>query len=327
MRRCTTGTCRRRWTIAAAGSIATAPTGSPNTRQRAVRALDDRVPMWATLNEPWVVTDGGYLHGALAPGHRNLFEAPIATHNLLRAHGAAVQAYRAKRAAGKIGLVVNLEPKYPATDSDEDRGGGAARRRVHEPAVPRSGVLGELSRRDARDLRRGVARVAGRGLRAHRQQIDFLGINYYTRGVTQHDPTALPLRAIARAAAASTRTRRRAGRCFPRRSPIRSLWVTRALRQHPALHHRERRGVLRSAAHDRRTRATIRCASSTTASTCAPSHEAIAQGVRPARLLRLVAARQLRVEPRLLQALRHRARRLRHAAADAQVERAASTAT
>ena len=51
------------------------------------RKLDDRVKMWATLNEPWVVTDGGYLHGVLAPGHRNRFEAPIATHNLLRAHG------------------------------------------------------------------------------------------------------------------------------------------------------------------------------------------------------------------------------------------------
>ena len=79
-----------------------------------VRALGDRVPMWATLNEPWVVTDGGYLHGALAPGHRNLYEAPIATHNLLRAHGAAVQAYRAE-GSGRIGLVVNLEPKYPAS--------------------------------------------------------------------------------------------------------------------------------------------------------------------------------------------------------------------
>ncbi|MGH8123996.1 MAG: family 1 glycosylhydrolase, partial [Rudaea sp.] len=29
--------------------------------------LDGRVKKWATLNEPWVVTDGGYLHGALAP--------------------------------------------------------------------------------------------------------------------------------------------------------------------------------------------------------------------------------------------------------------------
>ena len=78
------------------------------------RALDDRVKMWATLNEPWVVSDGGYLHGALAPGHRNLFEAPIASHNLLRAHAAAVQAYRAM-GKHRIGIVVNLEPKYAAS--------------------------------------------------------------------------------------------------------------------------------------------------------------------------------------------------------------------
>ena len=79
------------------------------------RRLDDRVKLWATLNEPWVVTDGGYLHGALAPGHRNRFEAPIASHHLLRAHGEAVQAYRA---IGKheIGLVVNIEPKYAGID-------------------------------------------------------------------------------------------------------------------------------------------------------------------------------------------------------------------
>ncbi|HYV47021.1 MAG TPA: family 1 glycosylhydrolase, partial [Myxococcaceae bacterium] len=51
------------------------------------KRLGDRVKKWVTLNEPWVVTDGGYLFGALAPGHRSRFEAPIATHNLLRAHG------------------------------------------------------------------------------------------------------------------------------------------------------------------------------------------------------------------------------------------------
>src|SRR4030095_15265692 len=83
------------------------------------RALDDRVPMWATLNEPWVVTDGGYLHGVLAPGHRNLFETPIASHNLLRAHGTAVQAYRAE-GKNQIGIVVNLEPKYTASQKPED---------------------------------------------------------------------------------------------------------------------------------------------------------------------------------------------------------------
>ena len=33
--------------------------------------LVDRVPLWATINEPWVIVDGGYLHGSLAPGHRS----------------------------------------------------------------------------------------------------------------------------------------------------------------------------------------------------------------------------------------------------------------
>src|SRR3546814_1472260 len=84
-----------------------------------VRRLDGRVRKWVTLNEPWVITDGGYLHGALAPGHRNLFETPIASHNLMRAHGAAVRAYRSE-GAHEIGLVVNIEPKYPASDSPAD---------------------------------------------------------------------------------------------------------------------------------------------------------------------------------------------------------------
>src|SRR5262249_56001800 len=77
--------------------------------------LDDRVRMWATLNEPWVITDGGYLHGALAPGHRSHFEAPIASHHLMRAHGEAVKAYRSL-GRHRIGIVVNIEPKYPASE-------------------------------------------------------------------------------------------------------------------------------------------------------------------------------------------------------------------
>ena len=84
------------------------------------RRLDGRVKMWTTLNEPWVVTDGGYLHGTLAPGHRNRFEAPIASHHLLRAHAEGVKAYRAE-GRHRVGIVVNLEPKYPASDDLADR--------------------------------------------------------------------------------------------------------------------------------------------------------------------------------------------------------------
>src|SRR3546814_20577071 len=45
----------------------------------------------------------------------------------MRAHGAAVQAYRAE-GAHEIGLVVNIEPKHAATDSGDD---AAAVKRAH----------------------------------------------------------------------------------------------------------------------------------------------------------------------------------------------------
>jgi beta-glucosidase len=156
--------------------------------------LGDRVPMWATLNEPWVVTDGGYLHGALAPGHRNLYEAPIASHNLLRAHGRGVQAFRAEARVGQIGLVVNLEPKDPATDSDADRdaaqrGDAYMNRQYLDPVFfgkypdEMRDIFGDAWP----DFPADDFKLIG-------QKLDFLGINYYTRGVVRDDPLALPVR-------------------------------------------------------------------------------------------------------------------------------------
>ncbi|MBJ6984543.1 GH1 family beta-glucosidase [Luteimonas sp. MC1750] len=147
------------------------------------RALDGRVKKWATINEPWVVTDGGYLHGALAPGHRSRYEAPIAAHNLMRAHGAAVQAYRAE-GAHEIGLVVNIEPKYPASDSAED---AAAVRRAHaymNEQFLHPALLGHYPP-ELKD----IFGDAWPDWPAHdfaliRQPLDFVGINYYTRSVT-----------------------------------------------------------------------------------------------------------------------------------------------
>src|SRR5512141_1311809 len=77
------------------------------------------VRTWATLNEPWVVMHEGFVSGAHPPAHRNLAEAPVVARNLLRAHGAAVGACRAE-GGGRVGLVVNLEPKVAASESSAD---------------------------------------------------------------------------------------------------------------------------------------------------------------------------------------------------------------
>ncbi len=159
------------------------------------KALDG-VELWATLNEPWVVADGGYLHGALAPGHKNLFEAPLVSHNLLRAHGRAVKAYRAHGGTKPIGIVVNLEPKVPASTSDDDlaataRADAYMNRQYLDPIFfgeypdALAGIFGEawpqFPSSDFDDIR---------------APLDFVGINYYKRGVAKHDPNAQIDRAV-----------------------------------------------------------------------------------------------------------------------------------
>ena len=152
------------------------------------RALGDRVRDWATVNEPWVVVDGGYVHGGLAPGHRDLFEAPRVAHHLLLAHARAVEAFRAEGSGGRIGLVVNLEPKHAASESGADR--AAARRAdaylnryfldpVFFGAYPEE--LPEMF---------GPAwpEIPLADLDAIRRPLDFLGINYYSRSVVRDDP-------------------------------------------------------------------------------------------------------------------------------------------
>jgi beta-glucosidase len=160
------------------------------------RALGDRVPLWATINEPSVITDGGYLHGVLAPGHRSLYETPIASHNLLRAHGTAVRAYRAM-GKQRIGLVVNLEPKYPASQAAADQ---AALRRA-DAYMNRQYLDPVFHGRYPGEMRE----IFGAAWPEHspadfdsiQEPLDFLGINYYTRSVTRHDDQAWPARASA----------------------------------------------------------------------------------------------------------------------------------
>ncbi|HEX4439637.1 MAG TPA: GH1 family beta-glucosidase [Thermoanaerobaculia bacterium] len=156
-------------------------------------ALDGGVRLWATLNEPWVVTDGGYYHGVLAPGHRNAFEAPIAAHNLLRAHGAAVAAYRARAPVrSAIGIVVNLAPKHPASDSDADRaaarrGDAYMNRQFLDPVF-----LGRYPPELPEIFGRAWPQLPDADFNAIRVPLDFVGVNYYTRNVVRGDAKARP---------------------------------------------------------------------------------------------------------------------------------------
>lgn len=156
------------------------------------KALDGRVKLWSTINEPWVVTDGGYLHGALAPGHRNKYEAPIAAHNLMRASGAGILAYRA---VGKhqIGVVFNIEPKYSASDNPKDLAATRRAQAYMNEQFADPALLGSYPPELKDIFEDAWPDFPQDDFSLTKQAVDFVGINYYTRSVVRHDKHAYPL--------------------------------------------------------------------------------------------------------------------------------------
>ena len=156
--------------------------------------LGDRVHRWITLNEPWVVMDGGYVRGGLAPGHRVHAEGPLAAHHLLLSHARATNALRAN-GAEEIGIALNLEPKVSATDRPEDLAATARAdaymNRIFLDPIETGRYPDEL----AEVFGAGWPEFASSDLAEIQTETDFYGINYYTRAVCVNDPDDPPERA------------------------------------------------------------------------------------------------------------------------------------
>jgi len=150
--------------------------------------LGDRVKNWITHNEPWVVAFVGNLQGRHAPGWEDLGLALQVGHHTVVSHGLAVQALRARAGAdARVGITLNFSPAYPASDSPED----VAAARMHDGFANRWFLDPVFKGHYPQDLWDAfgyqVPRVAPGDMELGSQPIDFLGVNYYTRAVVQHD--------------------------------------------------------------------------------------------------------------------------------------------
>lgn len=151
--------------------------------------LGDRVSWWMTHNEPFVTAAAGHLTGEHAPGIRDIPSALAAAHHLLLSHGLAVQAMRAGSAQPlQIGIALNLNPVYPISDTEPNRLAasrydGFLNRMTLEPLFRRKypediySLLGFL-----------FPPVHDGDMDVIAQPIDFLGVNYYSRGIVEHNP-------------------------------------------------------------------------------------------------------------------------------------------
>ncbi|MFC4589680.1 GH1 family beta-glucosidase [Sphaerisporangium corydalis] len=139
--------------------------------------LADRVPMWITLNEPFIHMVFGYALGAHAPGRTLFLDALPTAHHQLLGHGLAVQALRAAR-AGQVLITNNCTPVWPASGSAEDLRAADAYDTLHNRLFNDPILTGAYPDMSAYGVA-ALDAVQDGDLEIIAQPLDGLGINYY----------------------------------------------------------------------------------------------------------------------------------------------------
>lgn len=87
----------------------------------AFEMFGDDVKYWTTFNEPMVIPEAGWLYGFHWPKLTGKGkEALQIMYNINLASAKAIQAYRDLEKDGEIGIILNLTPSYPRSQSEED---------------------------------------------------------------------------------------------------------------------------------------------------------------------------------------------------------------
>ena len=164
-----------------------------------------------------------------------------------------------RSASHQVGLVVNIEPKYPASDKAEDvaatrRAEAYMNRQYLDPVFLGSLSGGDGARSSARPGRNGRSR----GLRADPPADRLPRHQLLHPQRVRHEETDVAGQDGRRAGRSSSTYTETGWEVYPQGLTETLRLGQAALRRHPALRHRERRRLLRSAVRTRRPRSTTR---------------------------------------------------------------------
>jgi beta-glucosidase len=154
-------------------------------------ALGDRVKLWVTHNEPWVVSFVGNFDGKHAPGKTDFAAAVRVSHGLLVSHAKVANLFhRDYPKAGRIGIVLNPRPSHPRDKGDEEatrRGDGFINRWFLDPVMRGWYPQDMLDHYRAKGVLSGVDEKDRALLES--AKVDYLGINFYSRQVVHRSST------------------------------------------------------------------------------------------------------------------------------------------
>jgi beta-glucosidase len=147
------------------------------------KLLGSRVAAIVTHNEPWVIAVLGHESGIFAPGIKNRALAAQVSHHLLLSHGLAIRALRDEGCTAPLGIVLNLAPVIPATDSLADKAlatleDGKLLRWYMDPLFK-----GHYPQDVLHYFGEDAPKVSEGDMEIIKSPTDFMGVNYYSRSM------------------------------------------------------------------------------------------------------------------------------------------------
>ncbi|MCX7608140.1 MAG: GH1 family beta-glucosidase [Anaerolineales bacterium] len=153
----------------------------------------DRLKVIFTHNEPWVAAFVGHFLGEHAPGMKDMGAALKAIHHILLSHGMAAQAIRAEaKHPIRIGVTLNLNPVYPASDSKKDQEAAVRVDAIMNRIQLDPLLKGTTPIQEFKILKPLIGNLIQPGDLETIRTLDILGVNYYSRTVIKHS-SKIPL--------------------------------------------------------------------------------------------------------------------------------------
>jgi beta-glucosidase len=149
--------------------------------------LGDRVGHWITHNEPWVVSWVGHGWGHHAPGRQSDADALATAHHLLLSHGRAVEILRRNSPGSEVGITLNLDNPYAASESPADIAATRWVDGLHNRWFLDPLFLGSYPADMLEAWAEIMPEVRAGDLELISTPIDFLGVNNYTSPLVAAD--------------------------------------------------------------------------------------------------------------------------------------------
>lgn len=143
----------------------------------------NQIEYWTAFNEPMVIPEAGYLYGFHYPNYKGKGkEAMQVIYNINLASAKVISLYRSMNLKGKIGIILNLTPAYPRSNSQEDLDASEFTENLFNRSFLEPAIKGEFPKKLVEVLDKdGVLWESSQAELdlIKKSTVDYLGVNYY----------------------------------------------------------------------------------------------------------------------------------------------------